>query len=98
MLIEISSYLRLSPEWQSSIHCTVFEDNNGALLLANNHRLTNRTRYFHVDWHFFWDHQSQGWFVIVKVDTKLQRANIFTKGEPADAFEDQRWYILGWRR
>ena len=33
---------------KSTIACTVFEDNNGALLLATNQRITNRTKYFHV--------------------------------------------------
>eukprot|EP00980_Cylindrotheca_fusiformis_P019198 scaffold6527_cov75-Cylindrotheca_fusiformis.AAC.1 len=44
---------------QTSIAATVFEDNNGALLLATQQRITSRTRYLHVRWHHFWSHVSK---------------------------------------
>ena len=32
---------------------TVFEDNNGALLLATNRKVTSRTKHFNIKYHFF---------------------------------------------
>ena len=53
MLLEVVSGLSLPDEVKATIRCRVFEDNNGALLLATNQRITNRTKYFQVKWHFF---------------------------------------------
>ncbi|KAI2509212.1 hypothetical protein MHU86_5222 [Fragilaria crotonensis] len=53
LLGEICKELTLPPDFKSTIRCRVFEDNNGALLLATKQRITNRTKYFLVKWHFF---------------------------------------------
>jgi hypothetical protein len=55
---------------KSSISCTVFEDNNGALALATNQRITARTKYFHVKWHHFWKAVTTGDIAVVKIDIK----------------------------
>ncbi|KAI2511264.1 hypothetical protein MHU86_3046 [Fragilaria crotonensis] len=52
LLGEICKELTLPPDFKSTIRCA-FEDNNGALLLATKQRITNRTKYFLVKWHFF---------------------------------------------
>ena len=41
------------------IQARVFEDNQGALYLATNQRITDRTKYFHTKWHHFWSHVLQ---------------------------------------
>ena len=57
LLGEFVNELKLPPDFKSTISCRVFEDNNGALLLATSkQRITNRTKYFLVKWHFFWRH------------------------------------------
>jgi len=55
LLVEITDNLHLPMQLRSTIHARVFEDNNGALLLANNQRITSRTRHYLIQWHFFWD-------------------------------------------
>jgi hypothetical protein len=60
LILELVEPLCLPPEIQAMIHARVFEDNNGAYLLAMTHRLTGRTRYFHVKYHHFWDAHDQG--------------------------------------
>ena len=80
LLLEVSAALLLPPQFVSSIRCRVFEDNNGALLLATKHRITNRTKYFLVKWHFFWSHVTNGDVVILKIGTKEQLADYLTKG------------------
>jgi hypothetical protein len=96
MLLETCARLRLPPQIQSSIRCTAFEDNNGALILATEHRLTNRTRYFHVEWHFFWEWYDKGYFAIVRCETTKQRADMFTKGLSVIIFEGNRKLSIGW--
>jgi hypothetical protein len=54
MLLEIVAGVKLPHTFTSTIKCQVFVNNNGALLLAVNQRITNRTKNFQVKWHFFW--------------------------------------------
>lgn len=87
---------------RSTIRTTIFEDNNGALLLATEQRITPRTRYLHVRWHHFWSEISEnndgkdGKVVAKKVDTKKQRADFLTKGLPCDPFVTNRKRVNGW--
>jgi hypothetical protein len=81
---------------KSSISCTVFEDNNGALALATSQRITARTKYFHVKWHHFWNAVTTGDIAVVKVDTKDQLADYLTKGLSREVFEHLRKLVQGW--
>ena len=97
LLLEMSSTLGLPLEIPSTIKCTIFEDNNGELLLATNQRITSRTKYYLVKWHHFWSHiKPQGPFDVEKIDTKKQRADYMTKGQATDGFENNRFLCQGW--
>jgi hypothetical protein len=48
LAIEITQQVNIPDRRKSLILCTVFEDNNGALILAANQRLTNMTNNFHL--------------------------------------------------
>jgi hypothetical protein len=50
-----------------------------------------------VKYHWLKEHigKEKG-FVIEKVDTKDQKADIFTKGLPAATFEHVRKLVMGW--
>ena len=96
MLLEVVNVLRLPPQFASTVRCRVFEDNNGALLLATKHRITNRTNYFLVKWHFFWSHVKNGDVVISKIGTKEQWADYLTKGLNRETFEYIRNLVQGW--
>lgn len=79
----------------------VFEDNNGALLLATNQRITSRTKYFLSSWHHFWSHVStnggkDGNTVVEKVATDAQCADYLTKGLSRELFERNRKMVQGW--
>ena len=78
----------------ATVQARVFEDNQGALLLARNHRVTNRTKYFLVKWHWFWAHANELEFI--KVESRNQRADFLTKGLPRDVFEHNRRLTIGW--
>ena len=90
LLTEVVSALRLPPQFKSTIRCRVFEDNNGALLLATKQRITNPTKYFLVKWHFFWSHVTNGDVSVLKIDTKDQCADYLTKGLSRETFEHIR--------
>lgn len=94
MLQEIVTQLDIPHDIQSFVRATVFEDNQGAYLLAVNHRITNRTRYFLNKWHWFWDHADE--FYFVKIDSRNQRADYFTKPLAREPFEHNRQLVQGW--
>ena len=94
LLIEVVSALSIDDDIGTSIHATVFEDNQSALYLATNHRITSRTKYFLVKWHWFWQHDAE--FEAVKVKSCDQRADYLTKGLPSDGFKNNRLHVQGW--
>jgi hypothetical protein len=95
-LIEVATVLELPAPMVASTQSRVFEDNNGALLLATNQRVTARTKYFLVKWHFFWGHVKSGAIKVLKICTTLQRADFLTKGLPRNLFEKIRKLVQGW--
>ena len=98
----ILDFLELPSSINPEILCKVFEDNQGAYLLATNQRLSVRTKYFCVKHHFFWSyvyHKEKnpgGWLVIVKCPTELMDADYTTKGLVRQLFEANRLRIQGW--
>ena len=56
VVIELTIALNLPHHLSATIRSRVFEDNNGALLLATNQRITSRTKHYLIQWHFFWAH------------------------------------------
>ena len=62
-----------------SIVCNVFEDNNGAIEIANMHKMRARTKHIHLVYHHFCEHVIQKKTVIRPIDTLFQMADIFTK-------------------
>ena len=84
-----------------SVKSTIWEDNNGCISTCCAPKLTPRTRHIAVKYHFvrnffgpdgFTDHPYQ----LEKIDTKDQKADIFTKGLNADAFQALRQLLCGW--
>ena len=97
LLEELVDFFGL-PHLRATIRARTWEDNQGALYLSTNQRLTNRTKYFHVKWHHFWSHvgTEPPDIQIEKVDTKLQGADYLTKGLARDLFENNRRLIQKW--
>ena len=82
----------------SAFETFIHEDNNTALSLAVNQRITSRTKHWCVKSHFFWHHVNDKSKNIkcVKVDTKLQRADYLTKGLSVDLYTNCRNLNQGW--
>jgi hypothetical protein len=96
LILELMLVLQTGDTLKSMIKCTVFEDNNGALALATNQRITSRTKYFLVKWHHFWHHITNGDIQVEKIATKEQLADYLTKGLTRETFEYLRKQVQGW--
>ena len=65
------------------MHSTVFEENNGALGLSKPPRTSLRTRHISVKYHFFREKFGENKGIMIhRVESKDQKADIFTKGLP----------------
>jgi hypothetical protein len=96
LLAKITTVIKLPKGFSTIVNCRVFEDNNGALLLATQQKITNRTKYFRVKWHHFWEHVRIGTIDVQKIATIEQRADYLTKGLPRESFERIRKSVQGW--
>ncbi len=97
LMKEIGERCELDFVKPAMVHSTIFEDNNGALGLATAPKLTPRTKHIGVKYHWFKSliGKEHG-FEIVKVESRDQKADIFTKGLPAETFEHVRKILMGW--
>jgi hypothetical protein len=77
---------------------TVWEDNNAALILAKAKypNMTPRSKHIVVKYHWFRSHLQEGEIEIKRIDTTVQKADIFTKGLARKEFESKRAMIMGW--
>jgi len=76
---------------------TVWEDNNGTLALANMEpgQMTPQSKHYAVKYHWSHSHLSPN-SVEVKIDTSLQKADIFTKGLCIKKFQAIQKLLCGW--
>jgi hypothetical protein len=96
LLEECVAALDVSATINTTVRARVFEDNQGAYHLATSQRLTNRTKYFHINFHWFWEHILSDHIILYKIGTSFQRADPCTKGLPQEPFESQRFTNQGW--
>ena len=97
LLLEIITAMKLSGVTDSLIKSTVFEDNNGAIAMATAMKMTPRTKHIAVKYHFFKSHVDVGTGIsLSKIDTNLQKADIFTKGLAPQKFVEIRKLLCGW--
>jgi hypothetical protein len=79
------------------IKSTVFEDNNGAIATARAVKMSPRTKHIAVKYFFFKSHIGPNTGIeSVKIDTLLQKADIFTKGMAPEKFVTMRKLLFGW--
>lgn len=97
----IAKGVGLSQDQITKIKTTVWEDNIGALTLAQLEagQSTSRSKHYAIKYHWFRSQlkpEGMNKVVIDKIDTKVQRADLFTKALPRSTFEDLRKLLLGW--
>ena len=81
----------LAKDAHNAVQSTIFEDNNGAISTATTPKMSPRTKHIVVKCHFVKQlfnpkNSNTNPFELVKIDTLVQKADIFTKGLTADAF------------
>ena len=105
LLIEVSQAIGLSPSLRATLHCRAFQDNRAAWQLTTGQRITKRTKYFLVKWHWFWSHVRRSdedntdetrFLEIQACSTHVMRADILTKGLLCEKFEACRKLTQGW--
>lgn len=102
LVAETLDFLNLPNDEPPKIVCRVFEDNQGAYLLATNQKLSANTKYFNVKHHFFWSYvyhpekNPNGWLHIKECSTDLMNADYLTKGLGRIKYEANRERTQGW--
>ena len=95
LMKEIYSYFHFDKKSYCNTHSTVYEDNNGALLLSTVQKLISRTKHINVIYHCF--HSYVGSVLrIIKVDNKEQKGDICTKALDETTFRNIRLLLCGW--
>jgi hypothetical protein len=97
LLQEIGGHLGIERDQLANVIC-VWEDNNAALKLANAPypTMSPRTKHIACKYHWFREHLIPGEIEVLRIDTKLQKADIFTKGLVKLEFESKRKMLVGW--
>ena len=79
------------------VRSTVFEDNQGCLSLVNVPKMSPRNKYLALKYHFFREQIGESKGVVAQyINTKEQKADIFTKGLPKAQFVVIRQLLIGW--
>ena len=81
---------------KTTVKCKAFEDNTGALELANVPKMRPRTKHINIKYHHFRHHVDRGDISVQHVGTEEQVADIFTKPLAAELFVKHRKALLGW--
>ena len=83
-------------ELPPKVHCTVFEDNSGALELARLPKICPRTKHINQAYHHFCKHVERKEILIEATPTEQQIADILNKPLAEPAFARHRKAIMGW--
>ena len=84
------------PERDLANYSVMFEDNTGATSLAKAPKMTPRSKHIALRYHHFWEEDQKGNIRIEYVSTKLQKADILTKGLGDVKFKELRKLLVGW--
>lgn len=79
-----------------AVHCRVFEDNSGAIEIANVHKWRPRTKHINCQFHHFRHYITNKEITILPIDTEDQPADIMTKMVTYTLFHKHRTFIMGW--
>ena len=79
----------------AQVHCRVFQDNSGAIEIANNPKYRPRTKHINVRYHFFRSHVGKH-ITVHPIATGKQVADTFTKPLSEDLFLRHRLAIQRW--
>ena len=95
---ELASACGLNVSKDTNFHVKVHEDNVGALTLGRlePRRMTPRSKHYALKYHWFCEQIGPRNVQLVKIDTKDQLGDIFTKGLSPIPFKHLRLKLMGW--
>jgi hypothetical protein len=98
LLLEVATAMKLTSGIKGAvIKSTVFEDNNGAITTATAVKMTPWTKHIAAKYHFFKSHiNERNGISLAKIDTNLQKADIFTKGLSPQKLVEICKLLCGW--
>ena len=97
LITEVFSRLKINIDNMTvTSKSTVYEDNNGARIVATCPKLTPTSKFIATKYHWFRQHVDSGEIDIKRVDSKKQLADIFTKGLQGSMFHEIRKLLCGW--
>ena len=74
---------------------TIYEDNNGAIVASTIPRMNPTSKHIAVKYHWFRQHIGRE-FLIQKIESENQKADIFTKGLQGEIFVRIRKLLCSW--
>lgn len=80
----------------AKVHCKVFEDNNGALAIAQVPKIRPRTKHINCKYFHFNSYVESGAVTLHRIDTSDQPADTLTKANDVRTLVKHRKFILGW--
>ena len=97
LVIELSAQMHFDLKGVSNV-ATAWEDNIGAQNLATGKGplMSSRTKHIGIKYHWFREMIQKSVIEVVRIPTKEQRADIFTKGLTRFPYEYQRKLLMGW--
>jgi alkyl hydroperoxide reductase subunit AhpF len=95
---ELGSAVGLPVEEYTNMHVKIHEDNVGALTLGKlePRRMTPRSKHYAIKYHWFREQIEPRKIKLVKIATKDQLGDMFTKGLGSVPFSYLRSKIMGW--
>jgi hypothetical protein len=78
------------------IRCKIFEDNIGAVEMANVPKMRPRTKHLNVKYHFFCQFVRKGILLVKHIAGEHQMADILTKALEVITFQRHRKKMMGW--
>ena len=95
---EIGSFFDLPVKDRARFHIRIHEDNVGAITLGklDPRRMTPRSKHYGIKYHWFREQIESRGIDLVKISTKEQLGDIFTKGLGRVTFEYSWKKLMGW--
>ncbi len=90
---ELCECFKLKSEVEVRTHSVIFEDNNGALTLANAPEDTPQSKFYAVKYHWFREHVKNGDLLVKKIESKNNFADLFTKVDTATFFDLRKRFM-----
>jgi hypothetical protein len=79
-----------------TIKCKMFEDNQGAVEMANVPKMRPRTKHLNIKYHFFRQFVEDGILQVEHIPGEDQMADVLTKPLEEASFQKHRQAITGW--